>query len=151
MALLGRDWLAEVELDVDTAQYADNDLLANPVEIVDAVDRGGCTEIRSVCVVDYDDQGATFGLIFFGENPGNLGTLNAALAISDAQAAMCQGFIVVNTYDDLGAQQIGMETNCSLKVRPEDGGTSIWVAAISGGTPTYAGGKLTLKLGLERR
>ncbi len=151
MAIMGRDWIAEVEATLDSAQYADNDLLFNPIEIAGAIDRGGASEIRSISVVDYDDQGATMTLLFFGENPGTLGTLNAAFAITDAQAAACLGFVLVDTYDDIGAQQIGTEANVSLMVRPTDGGTSIWVAAVSGGTGTYASRKVTVRVGLERR
>jgi len=139
-----------IELALDNAQYADGDLMANPVEIVEAIHPNGSTVIRSIVVVDTDDQGATFSLLFFGSNPGNLGTLNGAMAITDAQAAMCIGHVIVDSYEDVGAQQVGTEANVQLMVRPEDGRTSLWVAAISGGTPTYASGAMTVKIGLER-
>lgn len=149
MAIKGR-WVIEADLTVDTAQYADNDLMANPVELPNAIYNNEACLVRSVEVIDYDDQGATFSLLFFGENPGNLGTLNAAMAITDAQADQCLGFVTVDSYEDVGAQQIGTEANVELILRPIDGNTSLWLAAISGGTPTYASGKMKVRVGLER-
>jgi len=139
-----------VTLPVDTAIHADNDLLCNPVEIPNAVEPNGVALVQDVTLIDYDDQGVTVDLVFFGQYPGNLGVLNAAMAISDEQAAMVQGFVTVNTWLDVGAQQIGQEQPAGPVVRPTDGTTSIWVAAQTGGTPTYPTGHLTAKFGLLR-
>lgn len=144
------DWLAEVELSVDVATHASGDLLAQAVEIEYAVKENGITFVQSVVVIDYDGQGANLDLLFWGENPDSLGMLNSAIAMSDGVSGKGQGHITVNTWGDMGAQQWGTETSTSLSVRPTDGGTSIWVAAVSRGTGTYAKGKLTAKLGLLR-
>jgi hypothetical protein len=144
------DWLPDVEMIVDTAIHASGDLLAQPVEIKHAVKEKGVSVVASVEIIDYDDQGADLSLLFFGENPGSLGTLNAAMAINDPTATKCLGFITVDSWLDIGAQQLGTETLTTLAVRSTDDDASIWVAAISGGTGTYATGKLLLRLGLLR-
>jgi hypothetical protein len=144
------DWVAKIELTLDTAIYASGDLMAQPVEIEYAVMENGCSVIQSVTVIDYDDQGANFDLVFFGENPGSLGALNATLAITDGTAEKVLGSVTMDTYKDVGAQQLGIETSCGLVIRPEDGGTSVWVAAISRGTGTYASGRMAARIGLLR-
>jgi len=142
------DTLVTVTLPVDTAIHASGDLLSNPVEMPTAALANGSSVIVSASVIDYDDQGANLNLLFFDAYPGNLGALNAAMAISDTQAAMLIGQLSIDSWLDLGAQQLGEQTTPkSLLVRAADGGPSIWVAARSAGTGTYATGHLTLKLG----
>jgi hypothetical protein len=145
------DWVAEFDLPVDTAIHASGDLLADALEVEHFVKPNGCSIIESVSVVDYDDQGANFSLLFFSEDPGSLGALNAAMAISDEKAAKCKGFVTISSWLDIGGQQLGTELNKKgLELRPTDGGTSIWVAAISAGTGTYVTAKLSIAIGLLR-
>ncbi len=145
------DWLPIVELTVSTAIYASGDLMSQAVKIPEACKENGTTQILTVTVIDYDDQGANLDLIFFSEDPGELGDLNAGMAISDGKAALIQGHITVNSWLDIGAQRIGSPgTAKTVGVRPTDGGTSIWVAARSGGTGTYPTGKLTVVFDLLR-
>jgi hypothetical protein len=145
------DWLPVIEFPVDnTTAYADGDLLANPIEVEDFVKGSGVTLVASVVALDYDDQGQNLAVLFFGSDPGALGVLNAAMAINDGQFAKCQGSITVDSWEDLGDQQVGTETSTTLAVRPTDGGTSIWVALKSQGTGTYASGNIGLLLGLLR-
>lgn len=143
------DDVAEVRLNVDTAVYAAGDLMALAVEIPRCCVANHPSYIVSVTVLDYDDQGAAFDLLFFRADPGNLGTVNAAIAISDAAAEqiLCSIPVAAADYIDLGAQQIAQPEFYARKVRPSDGQTSLWVAAVSRGTPTYAGGRLLLKVG----
>lgn len=145
------DWLPSVNLIVNEAIHASGDLLANPTELKFAVKEEGVAVIISVSMTDYDDQGANLDLLFFGENPQSLGTLNAALAMTDAQAAMCQGAITVNSWLDIGPQRIGSPSTAkNLAVRSTNGDMSIWVAARSAGTGTYATEFLTLWVGFLR-
>lgn len=154
MPILGNirtgDWVAKFDMTVDVAIHASGDLLAQAVEIVDAVKPSGVSIVQSVTVVDYDDQAANLNLLFFSEAPGSLGALNAAMAVSDGVAEKCIGYVTVDSWLDIGAQQIGTETTTGLAVYATNGGTSIWVAARSAGTGTYATGRLTVRLGLLR-
>jgi len=147
------DWLAEVEVTLDPAAYAAGDLMFNPIEVPNACKSNGMTIIQSVTAIDYDDQGVNLDLLFFSQNPGPLGAPNAALLITDAQAAMCQGYITIATWLDVGNQRIGTETATSLAVWSEDAtsnGTSIWIAARATAAQTYVSERMTFRLGLLR-
>jgi len=144
------DTLVTVTLPVDIAIHADGDLLANPVEVPNAVKANGTTIVASVVVLNNDNQAVDMSVLFFDSDPGILGVKNAAILLNDAQMAKCQGSITVNSWDDLGTQQVGTETSTALVLKPINGRTSAWVALKSQGTGTYASGSLTVKLGLMR-
>lgn len=141
-----------VELPVDTAVYADGDLLSQAVEIEDVCVASQPAYINSLTVTDFDDQGAALDFAFFDRDPGNLGTLNATCSWSDTQSEYIQAGIPVAAADyiDWGDQQTANPDFNTRKVRSAEGGTSIWVAAVSNGTPTYASGKLLLHVGVVR-
>ena len=64
------------------------------------------------------------------------------------------GYISISSYLDLATNQVGEVRNVGLVVKPEvrdgDSDRSIWMALRTTGTPTYASGKLTVKVGLLR-
>ena len=146
------DWMPEVDLIVESSTaHASAELLANPVELKFAVKEDGVSFVQGATAIDYDDQGANLDLLFFGENPGSLGTLNAAMAITDAQARMIQGNLAISAWLDVGAQQVGSPSTAkSIPVRSTNGDMSIWVAARSAGTGTYPTGLITVKIGFLR-
>ena len=141
------DWVTEVELLVDPAIFASGDLMGQAVEVPYATQDNGSSVIESVVVTDYDNAGAALHLVFFDENPGPLGAANAAMAITDAQAAMVCGVVPVaaTDYSDLGAQQVATVRSAGLEVHPTNG-TSLWVAAKSMGTGTYTHGRITVRV-----
>ena len=142
----------KVELSLDVAAYADGDLLCQAVEVPSVCVENYPAFLESVTVLDYDDQGGAITLVFFDQNPGSLGAVNAAMAISDAQAEMvlCVVEVASGDYTDLGDQQIGQPEFYPRKLRPADGGTSVWVAGKAGAASTYASGKALLRIGTVR-
>jgi hypothetical protein len=145
------DWSQEVQVGVDTAIYAAGDLLFDTQEVLYAVMENGTSIVLSLVVTDYDDQGAAFDVLVFRSNPGSLGVLNAAIALSAAQVDECIGWFPVQAanYTDLGTRRVGCERSIGLQVHPTNS-TSIWVGGVSRGTPTYANGRLKLLFGFMR-
>ena len=146
------DDVSEVRLNLDTAVYASGDLLCQAVELENVCVPNYPAFIESVTLLDYDDQGGALDLIFFRANPGSLGVVNVALAISNAQAEMVLGVVNVAAadYTDLGAQRIAQPQFYPIKVRALDGSASIWVAGAGRSASTYAGGRMLLKCGVVR-
>ena len=62
------------------------------------------------------------------------------------------GYVSIGSSDylDMAANKIGAATSCGLVVEPESGSTSIWLALSTTGTPTYATGRLGVKVGILR-
>jgi len=147
------DIVAECVLSLDTAAYTAGDLMCQAVELEYACVPNYPSFIESVTLLDYDDNGAALDLLFFRAYPGILGAVNAAVALSAVQAEMIQAVvhIVAGDYTDLGARQIAQPEFYPRKVRPTDGQTSIWVAAVARTSQTaYASGRLLLKVGVVK-
>ena len=147
------DNVIEVEVSVDTAAHAAADCVFQPVELADITNAGGCAVITSVVVIDYDDQGSEVDILFFDEEPV-VGANNAAFNLSDGWAEHCIGFVQVDDYLNLAQNQIGQETNIGLVIKPDPNnsgaGRSVWIAGLTPDTPTYASGRLTVKVGVLR-
>jgi len=144
--------VAEVELTLDTAVYADGDLLCQPAELQNVCVENFPSFIYNALILDYDDQGGAIELLFFRSNPGHLGTVNAGISIGDAQAEEIIGIVPVASGDwtDIGSQQIADPQFNPIKVRPTDGGTSVWVAGMAGAASTYTSGKMLVKVGVRK-
>ncbi len=145
------DWSQEVAIGVDTAIYAAGDLLFDTQEVPFAAMPNGTSIVISLVVTDYDDQGAAFDVLVFRSNPGSLGVINAAIGVTAAMADECIGHIPVGAadYTDLGTRRVGTVPGIGLQVHPTNS-TSIWVAGVSRGTPTYTTGRLRLLFGFMR-
>ena len=147
------DNVITVDVSVDTAAHAAADTVFQCIELADITNAGGCAVITSVVVIDYDDQGSELDILFFDE-PVTVGAPNAAFNLSDSGAEHCIGYVAVDDYLDLAKNQIGQETNLGIVIKPDpnDGGStrSVWIAALTPDTPTYEGGRLTIKVGVLR-
>lgn len=143
--------LIGVTLSLDTSAYADGDVLAATQEIANAVRLpGGRATLQSVHVLDENDQGVGFDLIFMSADNA-LGTENSAPDISDTLARDILGFvrIAAGDYVDLGGSRIATLTNIGLVLEAAAASTSLYVAAITRGAPTYTAAGLKLKLGFN--
>lgn len=146
--------VVDVVLSTDTSIYADGDVLAD-TQLVNAVTRGVDKNgiLRSIVVVDKDDQKIAMDLIFFSANV-SLGTENAAPSISDTNAANILGRVNIATgdYVDLGGVSVGFKAiSDGMLIKPVTATDDIYVAAITrGGTPTYTAAGLTLRLGFSQ-
>lgn len=133
------------------------DVLVDTLRIEGAVPVGGDVAIlRSVVIIDKDDQGAAMDLVFLDSNV-SIGTPNAVVSITDANAAKIVGVLeIANTgYIDLiGSQALTLPLSgeLAMPLKTLGGATSdrnLYVAAITRGTPTHTAAGLVLKLGLQ--
>jgi len=105
--------------------------------------------IQSVTVLDKDDQGKALDLVFLRTNVA-IGTENAAVTVSDANADEICGIVEVTLgdYVDLANSQLATKTDVSILAEPASTSTSLFVAAISRGAGTYTAAGITLKIGI---
>ena len=149
------DNVVEVDVGVDTAIHAANDVVAQPVELAGVSQWDGCGVITSVVVTDFDDNGSALDVIFL-RSPVTVGANNAALNISDTEVGEVLGHVSVASADylNMAGNQVATVTNCGLVVEPQnnagDSDRSIWMAISTTGTPTYASARLTIKVGILR-
>lgn len=110
--------------------------------------------LRTLVACDLSNQKQAIDLLFFNQDPGSLGALNAALDISTTQLLTLIGVISIGTSDwttakaatNAYAQKLQeMLVPCAQKLQ------DIWVAGICrSGTPTYGASSLILNVMLER-
>lgn len=147
------DKLIEVDVSVNTAAHAANDVVCQPVELEDAFQVPfGCAVITSVVVTDNDDQGVALDVLFL-RSPITVGANNATTTISDGQVGEVLGRVGVagGDYLNLANNQVATVRNIGLVIAPNtDDGTSLYMAIRTTGTPTYASGHLGVKVGLLR-
>lgn len=150
-AVAGMADLIDVTLSLNTSgAYASGDVLADTQAVTNAVRiNGGQARLDSIMVIDEDDQGQAFDLVFLSAN-NSLGTENSAVSISDASARDILGFVSVAAEDfiDLGGVKVASLKNVGLMVEAVSGSRIIYVAAISRGTGTYSASGVRLRLGL---
>lgn len=142
----------EVTLTLDTAAYAAGDVLADTQEITTAMRVNGGTGVwQSLVVLDKDDQGQALDVVLLRTNV-SIGTENAAVSITDANADEILGIVEVTAgnYVDLVNSQQVTKSNLGIVVDAAAGSTSLFVAAISRGTGTYTASGINLKLGFLR-
>ena len=154
--ILTADTIIELTLSLSTSQYASADVLAATQELPDALlAPGGCAILQSLVVLDKDDQGAAMDIVFFRSEAAMGAAENAALAISDANAAEILTVVEIAAADyiDLINSQIackGPSADGMGVILTATSGQSLYVAAISRGTGTYTAAGLVLKIGLLR-
>jgi hypothetical protein len=136
---------------LDTSAYADGDVLFATQEIANAVRSNGDTCIlQSIHVVDIDDQGVDFDLVFFNANT-SLGTENSAPDIDDTEVLTTLAvYQFTNDYVDLGANQVRTDTGIGLVLEAGAATTSLYVAGITRGAPTYTASGLQITFGFLR-
>lgn len=138
---------------LDTNPYAANDLLFDSTEVASAVRANGwCATLDSVTIIDKDDQGVAFTLVF-ANAATDFGTLNSAPDADDTEAATVIGTVPValTDYLDIGGAQIACIRNIGLKLKAGAATTSLYVAGINGGgAPTFTASGLVIQLGFTR-
>lgn len=137
---------------LDTSIYASGDVLWTTSVALTNLLRvsGGKAILRSITIVDEDDQGVALDLFFF-RAAQSLGTVNAAPNISDANARDCLGFVsfVAGDYIDLGGARVAHKANLATLLT----GTAsrdVHIGAITRGTPTYTASGLKISVGVEQ-
>jgi hypothetical protein len=133
---------------LDTNAYADGDVMGSTTTVASAVRvTGGRCVLQSVTVVDEDDQGTAFDLLFFGVTQ-SLGTDNSAPNISDANARDFQGHVSILAGDfiDLGGVRVATKTGIGLVLEATT--RDLFLGLISRGAPTRTASGLKISLGL---
>lgn len=143
--------IADVTPVCDTSAYTAADVLFDATEVTNAVRlSGGRAEIVSLTVLDEDDNAAAIMTLYFLRANVSLGTANAAISITDANAREIIGVvnIAVADWSDLIASRLACIRNIGILVEPTTG-TSIWVAAATAGTPTQTASGIKLRIGFR--
>lgn len=155
MSDTGLKIVREVTPVLDTAIYAANDVLFVPIELKDVgrVD-GGNVVLNGVLALDEDYETAfAFDLVFLRSNVA-LGTLNAAVSITDTNAAEIVGVVKIAATDveDLVLSRIYFRHDLNVQMKLAEGAKSLWVAGIlRSATPAFtAATNLKLKLGFTQ-
>lgn len=146
------DIVVTVTPTLDTNAYTAGDLLFDSTEIANAVRANGGTAIlQSITIIDKDDQKLGATLLFADANT-DLGTPNSAPDPDDTEAATVIGHVAVaaSDYVDLGGASVACIRGVGLLLKAGAATTSLYVAAITGGTPTHTASGLVLKIGLLR-
>lgn len=148
--LRSADTLITVTPVLDTSAYGSGEVLFVATEIP-GVGRtaGGAVKLANIHVTDQDDQRLIIDLFFF-DRTVTIGTINGALAISDGDGAYYMGHqrIAVADYADLGGVSVASPTFTEKLMQPS--ATSLFVAAVTGGTPTHTAAGLIFKFGFKR-
>lgn len=135
---------------LDTSAYTAGDALFDATELA-SVGRtsGGNVVLQSVTVMDKADQKLGITLYFFDRSV-TFGTANNAPSISDADGFFYMGHvdIAAGDYDDLGGVAVAVARGLGLQMKPN--ATSLYVAATTGGTPTYGASDLKFGFGFLR-
>ena len=141
--------VVDVTLSVPAEAVDDNDVLAATQEIPNVFRRkGGAAILQSLVVLDEADQGVEMDLVFLDSDVA-IGTEDAAVSITDANARQIIGVVNVATYTDFINSQVATVDDIGLMLKGDPGSSSLFIAAITRGTPTYAADSLKIKLGLR--
>lgn len=149
---MSRVRIVDLTLSLDTGAYASGDVLANTQVVTDALrDKNVGGTLRSLTVIDEDDQKAVFD-IYFLDAASSLGAENGPPDITDAAARSLLGKVAVAVadYKDLGGVAIAHYDNLNILLRAATDSKDIYVGVINGsGSPTYTASGLKLRLGIE--
>ena len=147
--------IVEVTPVLTTVQYTANDVLFTTIPITDAVPTGKSAILRSIAVIDKDDQGLAHDVLILRSN-ASVGTVNSALNAADAimvEVLTIVQFVAGDFYDLINnkfAIQAGADPGIGALLRPTDKEqTSLWLAGVARGTPTHSVGGLIYQIGLE--
>ncbi len=137
--------LIDVTLTTDAEAHADNDVIAQSIEIANAVQEdGGTGIIQSIMLLDEDDEGPTVELLFsqvstaITDDEGS--AIGNSVADLDSTFRSFLGAVTVSSWSDLVDAQIGTKANIGLAIKAASDTRSIWVHAVNrtGGAYTTA-------------
>jgi hypothetical protein len=137
---------------LDTSAYASGDSLYTTVTTLSNAHfrNGGTLMVDTITVLDKStpsgaNNPAPIDILFFSASV-TPSTVNTASGISDADMANCIGFVSVAQYTTNSANSFGQRTNIGLPLKLGASTTSLYVACIVRGTPTYASDSLVFTL-----
>lgn len=137
---------------LDTSAYASGDVLAIPTVLTGALRKTDGTGIlQSITLNDKDDQGQPLYVVVLDANV-SLGTINAAVSITDANSDSILAIIPVESSDwiDLGGCRVAHIRNLGIPVKAVSGASTLFVGLITRGTPTHTASGITGRFGILR-
>ena len=131
---------------LDTSAYAAGDCMSDVFTITTGARGSARVTLRNCTVIDEDDQGVAFDILFFSSSPTIASAKNAAFSITDANLASLVGVVAVASgdYVDLGAQRAACKS-LDLDMKCETAGT-LYGVLVSRGTATYAANGIDIQL-----
>lgn len=138
----GHTRTVDVTFTLDTSAHASGDVLADSQIIAGCMRVGNGTGVLSGFVLsDEDAQGMELDVVFLSANV-TIGTENAAVAVSDANARNILGIVNVpgDAWTDLGGARVATMLNVNVPIKPVADTDDIYVALITRGTPTHTAG-----------
>jgi len=145
----------EVTPTMDTSAYASGDYAGTVMTLANAARAPGLGGVlQTLALVDKADQGAAMTLHFFSQLPTITSADNAAIDITDANAAYYIGSVAIATADyyDFGGNKNAAIKNIGLAFRPDPTAPStvqnIYAIIVMAGSATYAASSLTFKFGI---
>ena len=137
--------LIDVTLTTDAEAHANNDVIAQSIEIPNAVAvNGGSAIIQSIMLLDEDDEGPAVELLFSQVNTAITDDEGEAIGNNvddlDSTFGSFLGATTISNWSDLVDAQMAVKSNIGLVVKAASDTTSIYVHAVnrSGGTYTPA-------------
>jgi hypothetical protein len=108
-------------------------------------------ELVSLTFLDEDDATAANLTFYFLDADVVFGVINEDPSISDANARNLLGVVPMAStlILDAGGAKIGSLHNIRLMVRPAEGTSTVYVAAVTAGTPTNTASGVKLRLGFS--
>lgn len=137
---------------LDTLIHAAGDTLFNTTVLALAARvNGGVVVLQSLSVTDQDDQGAALDLYLLESNT-TFGAINAPPSITDVGAADCHyiGSLATGDWKDVGGAKVASLRNIGLMVKCLAGNRSLYLAAVTQGTPTHTSGGLVVRVGFQQ-
>ena len=139
-------------LDATETAYAAADVLFNPTIVTGLFDhKSDACMVKSIVVIDADDQGAAFEL-YFTTSSTVFGTLNATANIADNTEIL--GGVAITSFDaanDFDNFRISQTAGIDLVIQGNETNSNVYIGGISAGSPTYGttGTPLTIKIGVQ--
>lgn len=146
------DTVIDVTPTMDTSAYAAGDIFFDTTAISSAATaNGGTVTLNTITVLDEDDQGPTFQMVFLDTN-NSLGTINNPPTISDANSRKIVGTLssALGTWVDLGGCRVMTITNIGLVMKCDAASSSLYFGSITSTATTQTASGLKFKLGFLR-
>ena len=141
-------------LSLDTSAYANGDLLAD-TQVIDNALRltGGTGRIRSIAVLDEDDQTPYTFTVFVLDANVSLGTENSAISVTDANARNLIAAVDFATTDcrDMINSRFYYKSGLDIPITAISATDDIAIAlAVITGTPTHTASGIRVRIGIEQ-
>lgn len=141
-------------MSMDTSAYANGDLIAD-TQAIDGVFRitNGTGIIRSLVVIDEDDQTLYTFSVYFLDGIGSLGTENSAPSATDAVCRTVLARVDFATTDgvDLGGSKVYSKHGLNIPVSAIADTDDLGLALVCiTGTPTHTASGIRVRIGITQ-